>query len=222
MIPVQASRSKRQIPIVTWTLTVLLILLYLWDRQWHLTGQAIVFSDLALRPSEVVGAVRGSDHFALVTLFTSMFLHGSLVHIGGNLIFLLVFGPPVEAVFGSARYSIYYLVFGVVAALAQIFVDPASVIPVIGASGAISGILGAYLVLFPSSKITVYMLIIDFDVPAWIFLGLWFLYQIFAHQQGVANWEHAGGFLAGMLAVLLKGGKGRLLKGREQEFEPAG
>lgn len=203
---------------MTWTLAALLIIIYFWDRQGHLLGQGMVFSDLALRPREVMHVFTGGDKFPIVTLFTSMFLHGSILHIAGNLLFLFVFGPSMEAAFGSVRFTLYYIVWGVVAAIAQIAVDPNSLTPVIGASGAISGILGAYLILLPTTRIELWIFFFEVEVPAWVFLGAWFLFQIFMPQDGVANWEHAGGFLAGMLTVLFKGGKKQVLAGREQEF----
>ena len=218
MIPVHAPKSKKDVPIVTCTLTALFILIYLWDRQWKILGQPMVFSDLALRPQEVMHVFTGGDKFPIVTLFTSMFLHGNLLHIAGNLLFLLVFGPSIEAAFGSVRYTLYFLVWGVAAAIAQIAVAPNSLTPVIGASGAISGILGAYLILLPTSRIDLWIFFFDVELPAWVFLGAWFLFQIFVPQNGIANWEHAGGFLAGMLTVLLKGGKSHVMAGREQEF----
>lgn len=171
-----------------------------------------------MRPAEITSALMGGPRFPLVTLFTSIFLHGSILHIVGNLIFLNVFGPLVESAFGSPRYALYFIFWGVVAGLTQVFVSPHSMIPTLGASGAISGALGAYLLLFPATKIQLLVLIIDFDVPAWILLAIWFAYQIFIPQQGVANWAHVGGFLVGMLTVLVMGGRNKILTGREHEF----
>jgi membrane associated rhomboid family serine protease len=140
-----------------------------------------------------------------VTLFTSMFLHGNIWHLLGNMIFLVVFGRGVEDEMGSPRFTLYYLAWGLAAALTQIFVIPSSNVPTIGASGAIGGVLGAYFLMFPSSqiKILVPILLQAFQVSAWILLGLWFLWQVLIPQAGIANWAHAGGFLAGMLTVLL-------------------
>lgn len=222
MIPIGDNRVKVSAPILTWTLIALNCIVYLWDRQGHLFGGNFVFADLAIRNREVIEALRSEDRFALTTLFTAMFLHGSLLHLLGNMLFLLVFGSSVEAALGPWRYTLYYLFWGVVAALAQIWVDPSSVVPTVGASGAIGGVLGAYFLLFPASKIEILIPILaflSFEVSAWIVLGLWFLYQIFIPQEGVANWAHAGGFLAGMVTVLIMGGRAAILKGREREFE---
>jgi membrane associated rhomboid family serine protease len=177
-----------------------------------------------MRPNEVVAALSGrsTDHFPLVTIFTSIFLHGSVWHLVGNMLFLLVFGIGVETALGPARYALYYLFWGVVAAAAHIYVDPTSTVPTLGASGAIGGVLGCYFLLFPGNKIEIFVPVlafISFMVSAWVVLGLWFLYQIFIPQNGVANWAHAGGFLAGMLTVLIMGGRSAVLKGKEASFE---
>ena len=187
----------------------------------------IDFADLMMRPKEVVEAVRGSgdSRFALATVFTSMFLHGGLLHLLGNMIFLLVFGPGVESALGPARYALYYISWGVAAAVAHIYVDPHSIVPTLGASGAIGGVLGCYFLLFPANKVEIWIPIIFsfIVVSAWILLGVWFLYQILIPQNGVANWAHAGGFLAGMLTVLVLGGRKTVLKGHDaavdHEFE---
>ncbi|MFI5386566.1 MAG: rhomboid family intramembrane serine protease [Fimbriimonadales bacterium] len=222
MIPIRDNRINKVVPVVTWTIIGLNVLIYLWDRH-GLTGPSITFADLSMRPQDVVMAVRGQEPtFALVTILTSMFMHANLVHIVGNMLFLLVFGPAIEAALGSPKYALYYLAWGVVAAGAHIFVNPHSPIPVLGASGAIGGVLGAYFLLFPGNRIEIFvplLAFLTFEVSAWVLLGLWFIYQIAAPQQGVANWAHIGGFLAGMLTVLVMGGRSRLLKGREHEFE---
>lgn len=217
----QATESKEaraHTPAITWTLVALNVLIFLWDRQGHYAGTSVVFADLVMRPREVVlAALAGPDRFPLVTLFTSMFLHGSLGHIIANMMFLLVFGPEVEEAIGGPRFALYYIFWGIAAWAAQIYVDPGSSIPILGASGAIGGVLGCYFLLFPSNKID--LLLLPVEISAWIFLGLWFLYQIFSPMEGVANWAHVGGFLAGMATVLIAGGRKKLLRGRT-EFEP--
>ncbi|CAN5403976.1 rhomboid family intramembrane serine protease [soil metagenome] len=207
MFPLRDNRRNGAFPVATWTIVALNAIIFLWDRGGGLFGPSIHFEDLAMRPREVLFAVlnRG-DYFPIVTLFTSIFLHASLLHLFGNLLYLVVFGTAVEESLGTGRYVLYYLAWGLVASLAQIWVDPRSLVPVLGASGAIGGVLGAYLLLFPSSRIQVVIppfFFFSFEVYAWILLGLWFLYQVFFPQQGVANWAHIGGFLAGMLTVLV-------------------
>jgi membrane associated rhomboid family serine protease len=205
-------------PVVTWTIVALNVLIYIWDRQGHFFGSnQVVFADLVMRPHEVVAAARGGDRFPLVTLFTAMFLHGNLGHIFGNMIFLLVFGPGVEQALGSTRFAIYFFFWGLVAWGTQIYVDPTSMVPIIGASGAIGGVLGCYFLLFPTKKIDLSP--IPYEISTWILLGLWFLYQVFSPTEGVANWAHVGGFMAGMASVLIAGGREKLLRGRT-DLEP--
>jgi membrane associated rhomboid family serine protease len=224
MIPIRDNRITKALPVVTWTIIALNVLIYLWDRQGHLTGSSITFADLALHPSDVISVVKGrsQNSFALVTILTSMYLHGNLVHLLGNMLFLFVFGPQIEAALGSPRYALYYVFWGIFAAGTHILVNPHSSVPVLGASGAIGGVLGAYFLLFPGNKIEIFVPILaflTFEAPAWVLLGLWFVYQILAPQQGVANWAHAGGFLAGMITVLVMGGRNTILRGREPEFD---
>lgn len=223
MIPIRDNRISQTVPVVTWTIIALNILIYFWDRQGHLSGPSVTFADLAMRPQDVVSAVKGQEpRFALVTVLTSMFMHGSLVHLMGNLLFLLVFGPAIEIALRAPKFALYYLAWGVMAAGTHIFVSPHSQVPVLGASGAIGGVLGAYFLLFPGNRIEIFVPLLPFlttEQPAWVLLGLWFVYQIAIPQAGVANWAHAGGFLAGMLTVLVMGGRAALLRGREDEFE---
>jgi membrane associated rhomboid family serine protease len=164
--------------------------------------------------------------FPLVTVFTSMFLHANITHLIGNLLYLLTFGPAIEWALGAPRFALYYLAWGIVASAAHTYIDLNAEIPVVGASGAIGGILGAYLLLFPANKIE---LIIPFvpvpvEISAWILLGLWFLFQVVFKVDGVANWAHVGGFMAGMGVVLVMGGRANVLRGRnpdEEDYEIA-
>lgn len=218
MIPLGHNQRLSGFAFVTWTLVLLNVLIFVWDRQGGFRGPGIIFADLVLRPREVVHAIQyGPDRFPIATLFTAMFLHGGFWHLAGNMMFLAVFGQAVEQALGSARFALYYFFWGMVAWAAQIYVDPASPIPTLGASGAIGGVLGCYFLLFPSSKIE--LLFVPFDVSAWIVLGLWFLYQIFSPTEGVANWAHVGGFVAGMATVLIVGGRQKILSGRT-DLEP--
>jgi membrane associated rhomboid family serine protease len=216
MIPIRDNLESRDRPLVTWTLIGLNVLLYFWDRDWSISGHSIVFADLAMRPREVISAITGSgDPLELVKLFTSMFLHGSLWHLIGNMLFLLVFGENVENALGGFRFAIYYLFWGIVASAAHIFVHPESGVPTLGASGAIGGVLGCYFLLFPGNRIQVVVppvIFLVFALPAWVALGFWFVFQVLVPQQDVANWAHAGGFLAGMVTVLVAGGRAKLLK----------
>ncbi len=143
------------------------------------------------------------------TLFTSMFMHGGWLHLLGNLWFLWVFGNNVEDSMGHVRFLVFYLICGLAAAAAQVLVDPSSGVPMVGASGAISGVMGAYAILYPKVRIhTLVVLIIFFfrvEVPAWAMLGYWFVLQLAStgvdQVGGVAFWAHIGGFLAGALLI---------------------
>jgi membrane associated rhomboid family serine protease len=152
--------------------------------------------------------------FSWTTAITAMFVHSGWFHLGGNLLSLWIFGDNVEDRMGHGRYLVFYLLAGLAANLAQTWASPASPLPLVGASGAIAGVMGAYLVLFPRSRILVLIPIIIFfdiiEVPAVFFLGFWFLFQLLGGvgslaaagtTGGVAFWAHAGGFLTGIAGV---------------------
>jgi membrane associated rhomboid family serine protease len=150
--------------------------------------------------------------YILLTIFTSMFMHGGFMHIAFNMLFLYIFGDNVEDRMGHARYLAFYLLCGLIAALAHSVVSLFAAVPVLGASGAIAGVLGAYFVLFRGASVRalvpIFIVVTVMDIPAVIFLGLWFVYQLFSGlgtfgggSQGVAFWAHIGGFLAGALLV---------------------
>jgi membrane associated rhomboid family serine protease len=222
MIPLRDNQTGRYIPYVTFAIILLNVGIYLWDRGGNPFGQGVLFADLGMRPIDVKTALReGKPSFALVTLFTSLFLHANLLHLAANMLYLLTFGAGVEWAVGQWRYSLYYLFWGFAASAAHIFVDPNASIPTVGASGAIGGVLGAYFLLYPGNKIEIIIpfIPVPFEISAWILLGSWFLFQIFVRQEGVANWAHAGGFLAGMLTVLILGGPRKILAGRNPEEE---
>jgi len=160
--------------------------------------------DEALPPCEFGGLVRG-------TLMTSMFLHGGWVHLIANMWFLWLFGNNVEDSMGKLRFLVFYLLTGVAAAAAHVFMAPASPVPMVGASGAISGVMGAYLVLYPRIRIQTLFIFVFIlriiAVPAWLVLILWFALQVVSGWadpmmvSGVAVWAHVGGFVAGVLLV---------------------
>jgi membrane associated rhomboid family serine protease len=154
----------------------------------------------------------------LLSVFTSMFLHGGWAHFLGNMLFLWIFGDNVEDRLGHARFVVFYLLCGAAAVVAHVYMNPASMVPTIGASGAIAGVMGAYFVLYPHSRVLALVpLFIVFEVievPAILFLGIWFLMQFFygvgslgggtgVEAGGVAFWAHIAGFLAGMAGVLV-------------------
>ena len=184
---------------------------------WELQQSAHVTRSYGMIPSVLFGYTRLPPSLEVVppwaTLFTSMFLHGGWVHLIGNMLFLWIFGNNVEDALGRVRYLVLYLASGVAAALSQALVNPASHAPMIGASGAIAGVLAAYLLMYPRANVHVFIWVIIFfrivTVPAWIMLGLWFAAQLLsglgsAHATaGVAFWAHVGGFATGLVLVLL-------------------
>jgi membrane associated rhomboid family serine protease len=219
MIPAGDDRDDRYVPVVMYTIIALNVILFLVDRRGHLFGPQIVFPGLAAVPAELSKVVAGGgEGSTIVTIFTSMFLHGDLAHLLGNMLFLLVFGGGVESAFGPIRFMLYYLFWGFAATGAHVFVNPSDTAYVLGASGAIGGVLGCYFLLFPASRVDffVFPLPIRLQIHAWILLGFWFVYQILFPQIGVANWAHAGGFLVGMLTVLIAGGRNRILEDQQR------
>lgn len=164
---------------------------------------------------------------APLTMLTSMFVHGGIMHLLGNLLYLWVFGDNIEDALGHLKYLTFYLVCGMGAAMAQVMIEPASTIPMVGASGAIAGVLGAYLVLYPQAQVLTLVFLVIFIrimyLPAAVLLGIWFAIQIFSAFAGggggVAWYAHIGGFLAGVLLIsTFLGGSGR--GGRRQRIHP--
>jgi len=165
-----------------------------------------------------------------VTVFSAMFLHGGLVHIAGNMLYLWVFGDNIENALGRARFLLFYLLCGVAAAAAYILVNLDSSVPSLGASGAIAGVLGAYLLLYPGNTVRVLFFIFPLRLPAWVLLGGWILLQFFnelgsigqqtAQTQGVAYAAHIGGFLAGVLLILAFKASGSLRAGASVRPSP--
>jgi membrane associated rhomboid family serine protease len=154
-----------------------------------------------------------------LTLFTSLFMHGGFMHIAGNMLYLWVFGDNIEDNFGHLKFAVFYIICGVLASFSQIMLDPQSVIPTLGASGAIAGVLGAYLIMFPKNRVhsllPLGIIWTTVEVPAWIMLGLWIVLQFFSQFAsitshtaqtgggGVAYMAHIGGFIAGMILVFI-------------------
>jgi membrane associated rhomboid family serine protease len=172
-------------------------------------GRVAPGTSIPLSPGEV--CVLGVEHHWYTPL-SSMFLHGSWLHIIGNMWFLWLFGNNVEDSMGHGRYLGFYLLCGLAAAAAQTFVSPSSIVPMVGASGAISGVMGAYIVLYPRVRIHMLVVLIFFItrivVPAYLMLGYWFLLQLVSgsatqSEGGVAFWAHVGGFLAGAALIML-------------------
>jgi membrane associated rhomboid family serine protease len=150
-------------------------------------------------------------NFSIITVFTSMFMHGGISHIMGNMWFLWVFGDNVEGVLGHVKFAVFYIICGLAATMSQLFVDPSSTIPMVGASGAIAGVLGMYMIRFPHARVHVFAFIIifftTFRIPAMFVLGFWFFNQLtnglgslgFDTTGGVAWFAHIGGFITGVM-----------------------
>ncbi len=208
LIPVRDHNPSQNLPWVTWALIAINIVIYL-------TYSNTLTSDFALNSffaywGMVPAFISAGEGWE--TLITHQFLHGDLLHLGSNMLFLWVFGDNMEEEWGHVRFLLFYLACGVAAALFQYAAEPASMIPMVGASGAIAGVLGGYLLLFPRARIDLFLFLLIYfrliPTPAWLVLGVWFALQIWggvsapADEGGVAYWAHAGGFIAGVLVAL--------------------
>ncbi len=207
MIPIRDEIPTQRVPIVNYLLITANIVVFVFMWMAGSAQEALVYR-FAMIPSNFSNGVSVGDIF---DIFTSMFMHGGLAHIAGNMLYLWIFGDNVEDCLGHVRYLAFYLAGGVLAALTHLLTNPGSQIPTVGASGAIAAVLGAYLVLFPHSRVVTFIPLGFFMrltvVPAVIVLGLWFVLQLFngvlslgaADVGGVAFWAHIGGFIAGVV-----------------------
>ena len=228
MIPLKDDVPSRSLPIVTLALIALNVAANVYqvslalavDPAGRAAADAFVF-EFGATPCRLTATCdRGDFPSPYVTVFTSMFLHGSPLHVGGNMLYLWIFGDNVEDTLGHGRFLLFYMMSGVAAAAAQTISSPMSTIPMIGASGAVSGVLGAYLLLFPYATILTLMIfgffVRSLHIPAVIVLGFWIVLQLIngwltvsasamgrGESGGVAWFAHIGGFLAGMLLLLL-------------------
>jgi membrane associated rhomboid family serine protease len=212
MIPIRDEISTRETPVVTYLLIAVNFLVFLWMIMLPDSTLQTVIDRYAMTPAHFTDGVDLGD---ILTIFTSMFMHAGLAHIGGNMVYLWIFGDNVEDRLGHSRYLAFYLVGGVIASLTHMVTNWGSDLPTVGASGAIAAVLGAYLVLFPASRIATFVPLGAFYrltmLPASVVLGFWFVLQFFdgvlalggADVGGVAVWAHIGGFVAGMVMVRL-------------------
>jgi len=212
MIPIKDNILTRVFPIITISVIIVNILIFLWQRlAFGGVDSHTIYKYYGLVPHELSMALNGRHDllpYNILTIFTSMFLHGGIFHLAGNMLYLWIFGNNVEDAIGHKKFIVFYLLSGVVAALFQFLYDPSSNIPMIGASGAVSGVLGAYLLLFPYAKVKTVLLIIIFikvvELPAILLLSIWFLVQLFfSNGEGVAWYAHIGGFIFGLLSIKL-------------------
>jgi membrane associated rhomboid family serine protease len=216
MIPLRDDNPATLRPVITVVLIALCTLVFFWQLSLGARAEAMIQA-LGVMPAALFGSQSLPPGFAPVpaalTIITSMFLHGGWMHLIGNMLYLWIFGNNVEDAMGHGRFVVFYLLCGAAAVLAQALPAPDSTIPMIGASGAISGVLGAYLLLYPHARVLVLIPLGTFSrmvyLPAMLVLGFWFLLQLLSilladpNQPGVAFGAHGGGFIAGMLLIPL-------------------
>ncbi len=222
MIPLRDENLTRTTPYVTMAIIVACCLVYLWQASHGPQAQQAIAYSLGFVPALLFTGQELPPELALVpptaSLFTAMFLHGGVLHLGGNMLYLWIFGNNVEEAMGHGRFIVFYLLCGLAAAFAQALPNPGSTIPMIGASGAIAGVLGAYLLLHPTARVLVLVplgfIFYTIYLPAAVVLGIWFLLQIVSslgvspEEGGVAWFAHIGGFVAGLLLIPLFRHKG--------------
>lgn len=215
MIPIGDDDSgRRRFPVVTLLLIVANVLVFLWQQSLGARGFERAVQAFGTVPFEIshgtdVGVPGPAPIY--LTLLTSMFMHANWMHLGGNMLFLWIFGDNLEDRMGSGKFVLFYLLCGLAADFAQILINPDGHVPGIGASGAIAGVLGGYLLLFPGANVRTLGRYGVMEVPAWLMLGFWILTQVLAgmaqwggrEQGGVAYAAHVGGFIAGLVLVKL-------------------
>jgi len=233
MIPLRDDNPTRIVPYVTWAIIGINIIVYLLQATGGMyetpTGLGGWMAGWTLVPAELTSGQDNYDingptlHPIWLTIFTAMFMHGGLLHLGGNMLYLAIFGNNVEDALGHVKFIVFYLFCGVAAAATQVIAMPNSMVPTLGASGAIAGVLGGYILLYPQARVQTLVflgiLFTQIQVPAWILLGVWIITQFFSQWTqalhnvpgretgGVAYFAHIGGFLTGMLLIRLLGAK---------------
>ena len=212
MFPIRDTVRSRTFPIANYGLIALNVVVFLYEASLGPRAFNQVIASFGVVPAQLSLA----QPLSLITLFSSMFLHGGWFHLLSNMWILFIFGDNVEDRMGSLRYVVFYLLAGVVAGSTHVFFSPGSDVPTVGASGAIAGVLGAYFVLFPAARVTtfvpLFLLPWFIEVPAYLFIGIWFVSQLssgllqlgaYGDFGGVAWWAHIGGFVVGILLVRL-------------------
>lgn len=211
MIPLKDENPTQTFPFITISLIALNILVYIYE--WTLDPEALRlairnFGIVPYHLTHIAYDLEASSIPRLLTLITSTFLHGGIIHLGFNMLFFWIFGNNIEDVLGHFKFILFYFASGSIAGLSQSFIIPYSTIPIIGASGAVAGILGAYLLLYPRARILTLFWFFFFirivRVPTIIFLGFWFFIQVLSAGTGgnVAWYSHIGGFIAGLVMIL--------------------
>ncbi|SPF41426.1 Rhomboid-like protein [Candidatus Sulfotelmatobacter kueseliae] len=219
-VPLRDDQPRYSTPYVNAFLIALNVLIFLFELSLGRSDLKVLFDHFALVPQNITALLTGTWHHsiqqAVFPLFSAMFLHEGWAHVLSNMLFLYIFGDNVEDYLGHFNYLSFYLISGVLADAAQIAVYPHSHIGMVGASGAIAGVLGAYFVVFPRARVlTWFFFVFFFYVPAWLILGYWFVLQFLEgadalavarlHRDigGVAVWAHVGGFIAGIVMIKL-------------------
>lgn len=218
MVPIRDENPTRTTAYVTYALILINVLVFLYEASLMGPRLESFFDTWAIVPGELSASLRGAPGYSVageaLTLITSQFLHGGLLHLGGNMLYLWIFGNNVEDEMGHWRFLGFYLLCGILAGLAQYAFAAGSDVPSLGASGAIAGVMGAYILRFPQVKILalipIFIIFFTFRVPAIVFLGIWFVQQAFygvaslgapanigMESGGIAYWAHAGGFVVG-------------------------
>jgi membrane associated rhomboid family serine protease len=213
LIPLKDNNPSRSYPVVNITLLFANVVVFLYQLALPPHDQQLFILSNATIPARIPAFLGGYVGFAaaFLPLITSMFLHSGFLHLAGNMLFLWIFGDNVEDSFGHLPYLFFYLVCGLGAGLLHVLFNLSSTIPALGASGAISGVMGAYMVLYPRERILTLVFIFVVPIPAVFILGYWFLLQFLAGidalgtsaKGGVAVWAHVGGFLLGVLLTQL-------------------
>ena len=209
LIPLRDENPTRNTPYINYALVAANALIFIYELTLSPKAQAVLATTYGTVPSRFVHALSGHGNFeaAVLPLFTSMFLHNGPAHLLGNMLFLWIFGDNVEDFFGHFGYFFFYVFCGLASGLTHIAFNLHNSVPAVGASGAISGVLGAYMLLYPRNRILTLILIFLVPLPAFVILGYWFLIQFAAGVSsfgaaatgGVAWWAHIGGFLTGLL-----------------------
>lgn len=214
MIPYKDDNPTSTFPFITVGIIVLNILIFIWEIISPAGEKAIIYSYGAI-PYSITTFEKAQPVHPFFTLFSSMFLHGGYFHLGGNMLYLWIFGNNIEDRLGHLRFLTFYIFSGIVAAYSHAITEPNSTIPMIGASGAVSGILGAYILLFPHARVHTLIFLGFFvtiiKIPALIVIGFWAIIQLIngliskglLNQGGVAWFAHIGGFLIGLLTIKL-------------------
>ena len=219
MLPLKDDQPRYSQPYVTGFLIVINLLIYFFESTLSPRSLNLFIRHYGVVPLHLAAFLQGSPRYPLpaviLPFFTSMFLHGSWMHVIGNMWFLYIFGDNVEDYLGHFKYLVFYILTGLIAMVTQVIINVNSTLPTVGASGAIAGVLGAYFVIYPRARVLTWFFIFVLWVPAWIILGYWFALQFLSgtasvlamqgDMGGVAFWAHVGGFVSGALLVKVFG-----------------